>query len=70
MKLWKDFGVSALALTIILIIMGAGALLLILQKNQEFALAWIGSMAALALRFYDGYLQKRKEENHTPSTPL
>lgn len=69
MKLLQDFGVSALALTLILSIMGVGGILLIWQKNQEFALAWIGSFAALAFRFYEGYVQKRKEEHNNNKPP-
>ena len=64
MKLLRDFGVSALALTGVLAIMGAGGIILVLKGQQEFALAWVGSLATLAKAFYDGYLQKRKEEQN------
>lgn len=70
MKLIHDFGVSALALTIILGTMGGGAIKLVWDGKQDFALAWIGAFAALAMKFYDGYLSKREKEiNHAAATP-
>ena len=65
MKLLKDFGVSALGLTIVLGTMGAGGLLLVLRGQQEFALAWVGSLGTLAKVFYDGYIAYKKGGGQT-----
>ena len=54
MKLWHDFGVSALALTIVLMTMAGGSIYLLSQGKPEVALAWTTSMAALGKPFYDG----------------
>ena len=56
MKLWKDFGISALGLTMVLGIMGTGSIMLVLAGKQEFALAWVGALSPLAKGFYDGYI--------------
>ena len=56
MKLYRDFGVSALGLTIVLAIMGTGGILLVYNGKQEFALAWVGALSPLAKSFYDGYI--------------
>jgi hypothetical protein len=64
MKLVHDFGVSALALTLVLGIMASGGILLVLNEDQEFALAWVGALAPLAKAFYDGYITyKQKQSN-------
>ena len=62
MKLWRDFGVSALALTIVLALMSAGAIILVLRDKQEFALAWVGALALLAKAFYDGYISYKMKK--------
>ena len=63
-KLINDFGISALALTMVLGIMAAGGILLVLRDSQEFALAWVGALAPLAKAFYDGYIAyKQKQAN-------
>ena len=64
MKLWKDFGVSALALTIVLGIMAGGGILLVLRDKQEFALAWVASLGTLAKVFFDGYISYKKPPNN------
>jgi len=61
-KLWRDFGVSALALTIILATMAGGAFMLLRAGKFELAVAWTVALGVQAKPFYDGYLQKRKEE--------
>ena len=61
-KLFHDFGVSALALTMVLGIMGGGGFMLVRQGNQEFALAWVGALAPLAKAFYDGYVSYKQKQ--------
>ena len=62
MKLYHDYGVSALALTMVLGIMGAGGILLVLRDSQEFALAWVGGLTPLAKAFYDGYIAYKQKQ--------
>ena len=61
-KLVHDFGVSALALVMVLGIMAGGGLLLVRQGNQEFALAWVGALAPLAKAFSDGYISYKQKQ--------
>jgi hypothetical protein len=63
MKLIHDFGVSALALTTVLAIMGIGGILLATQSKHEIALAWVGALSPLAKGFYDGYISYKKGVN-------
>ena len=56
LKLVQDFGVSALALSMVLSLMSVGAIILVMRDKQEFALAWVGALALLAKSFYDGYI--------------
>lgn len=60
MKLLNDFGVSALGLTLVLLIMGVGGVLLVTQDKQEFALAWVAALSPVAKGFYDGYVAYKK----------
>ena len=59
-KLWHDFGVSALALTMVLCIMAGGAAMLLWKAQYELALAWVAAMGLQAKPFYDGYITYKK----------
>lgn len=66
MKILHDFGVSALVLVLIVLTMSVGGLRLVWIGNQEFALAWVAVLSGFAMKVWDGYLVKRKDENGKP----
>jgi hypothetical protein len=67
-KLIKDFGVTALILTMMVTIMGTGGLWLVMHGNQEFAIAWVGILIQPIIKFLDSYMQKRKEDKNGVGT--
>lgn len=67
-KLWRDFGVSALGLTIVLGIMAGGGFLLLHQGKDQVALAWVAALGMQAKVFYDGYIAYKKNGDGNSKT--
>ena len=61
--LYKDWGVVATILTLLILILGAGALILIWRGAQEFALAWTAIMLGAVMKALDAYVQRRRDDS-------
>lgn len=68
-KLFRDYGVTAFILSLIVLTMAIGGLRLVWIGKEEFALAWVAALTGFAMKVWDGYLAKRHEEQKNGPPP-